>query len=319
VENFGEEEEAQADRAPMDAADEEWAERIEATESSETLKGGAITDAESGEGVPPQRRTQRRSARGGGADQDYESMDAAEEPTGRGLAAEKAAATPRGHATSPALLSAFEPASDDAHTSSEAPPAGDTEAERAWTVSGDDELASKEERPGSVEGTDDIVVVGGSRPPIAEPGPRDTLQPESEEGDTASAYALPSFGESDDAQEAPLAANDAVGEARPPLEGTDEDGVDLEQPLQVAEASVALRTDEPQHAYPGQESGVAQPDDGRPLPVDSSDAEAVFSHPDEPRQVSEETRGTEVVRVEEREDGAGDDGPRRGWWQRLLS
>jgi hypothetical protein len=309
-----------------EAADEEWAEQIEAAEPSEMAKGAAIADAEAGEGVSPQRRPRRRGGRRGRTRQADESTEVSEEPTGGDLAAEAAAATLQVHATSLALVSAFEPAPDDA--TSEARATGDTEAESAWAVSVDDERTSDEERASSAEGADEIVVVGGARPPIEEPGPHDTLQHETEEADTASvADALPSFGETDDAQGRPLAANDAeivvVGEARPPLEGTDEERVDLGQPLQVAiaETTDTLRMiDEPEPAYHGQQSGdVQQPDDGRPLPVDSSDAEVVSAHADEARPASEEERRTEVVRVGEGEDRGGADGPRRGWWQRLLS
>jgi ribonuclease E len=325
-----EEDEAEADQAPMaEAADEEWAEQIEAAEPSEMAKGAAIADAEAGEGVSPQRRPRRRGGRRGRPRQADESTGVSEEPTGGDLAAEAVAATLQVHATSLALVSAFEPAPDDAHATSEARATGDTEAESAWAVSVDDERTSDEERASSAEEADEIVVVGGARPPIEEPGPHDTLQHETEEADTASvADALPSFGETDDAQGRPLAANDAetvvVGEPRPPLEGTDEERGDLGQPLQVAiaETSDTLRMiDEPEPAYHGQQSGdVQQPDDGRPLPVDPSDAEVVSAHADEARPASEEERRTEVVRVGEGgEDRGGADGPRRGWWQRLLS
>jgi ribonuclease E len=327
AEDFGEEDEAQADRASMaETADEERGDQIEAAERSEMAKGAAISDAEAGEGVS-QRRPRRRGTRRGHARQAYESTEVSEEPTGGDLAAESAAATVM-HGSGLALVSAFEPAPDGAHATSEARATSDTEAESPWAASVDDEPTSDEERASSAEGADEIVVVGGARPPIEEPGPHDTLQHDTEEANTASvADALPPFGETDDTQRRPLAVNDAeiavVGGARAPLDGTDEERVHLRQPLQVAIAETSGTVhviDEPEPAYHGQQSGdVQQPDDGRPLPIDSSDAEVVSAHPDEAPRASEEERRTEVVRVGEGEDRSGSDGPRRGWWQRLLS
>jgi hypothetical protein len=251
-----------------------------------------------------------------------ESTEVSEEPAGQYLAVEAAATSLQVHANF-ALVSASEPAPDDAHGAGEGR-AGDTEAEGASAI--DDEHASDGERASLTEGADEIVVVGGARPPIDEPGPHDILQHEREEAGTASVAGAPSSsGDVDDARREPAATNGAeiavVGEARPPLDDADEEPADLGQPLQgaIAEPSDAARAIEPEPACQGQQSaGVPQLDDRQPLPV-SSDAEAVPALPGEARPASEEARRTDVVRVGEGEDHGGEDARRRGWWQRLLS
>jgi ribonuclease E len=323
ADEFGEQDEAQADRAAMtEVTDEESTEQIETTAPSGTAKRDAFAEIEAGEDVSPQRRQRRRGGRRSRARKADEGTEDAEEPADAVLAAQAASATLPSDAASLALVSALQPAPDDAHAAGEAPATGVAEAESAWAARGDDEPASDEERASWAAGADEIVAVGGARPPIEEPDQYDALRHETEETHMAPvADAPPSFDEADDARGRRLAANNAevviVGEVRPP-----DEQVDLRQPPQVdaADASDTLHAiDEPEPARHGQQYGdLRQPDDG-PLPVEPSQTEVVSAHPDKAGPASEEEGRTEVVRVGEGEDHGGADEPRRGWWQRLLS
>ena len=320
----GDEDEALAGQAAMtEVTNQASTERIEAATPTGMAKGSAIADVEAGEDVSPQRRLRRRGGPRSRAREADESTEGAEELADTVLAVPEAAATVRSDATSLGVVSAFEPAPDDAHATGDAP-AGATEAELAKAAHGDDESPSDEERASSAARADEIVAVGGARPPIEEPDRFET--PEHETPETAIgpiADAPTAFAGADGARGRSSAAKDAemvvVGEARSP----DEERLGLHLPPQVtiADASGALHvigepepTDHRQRYDDGRQS-----DDGRPSPVEPSVGEVVSAPPDQARPASEEERRTKVVRVGEDEDRGGAGEPRRGWWQRLLS
>ena len=252
-----------------------------------------------------------------------ESTEGAEELADTVLAKPEAAATVRSDATSLGVVSAFEPAPDDAHATGDAP-AGATEAELAKAAHGDDVSPWDEERASSAARADEIVAVGGARPPIEEPDRFET--PEHETPETAIgpiADAPTAFAGADGDRGRSSAAKDAemvvVGEPRSPEE--ERLGLHLPPQVTIADTSGALRViGEPEPTYHGQRYDDArQSDDGRPSPVEPSLGEMVSAPPDQARPASEEERRTKVVRVGEDEDRGGAGEPRRGWWQRLLS
>lgn len=96
------------------------------------------------------------------------------------------------------------------------------------------------------------------------------------------------------------------------------------------ELSPATDEERPQLWAANGEDGTFEPSaapfpaisDGLPLPAQVassvSDAEADRAHREEEERLAEEARRTEVIRVGEGGD-PGDEMPRRGWWQRLLT
>jgi hypothetical protein len=129
-----------------------------------------------------------------------------------------------------------------------------------------------------------------------------------------------------DDQQRPAAEDNAevviVGEARRPLpaDGGDEETKRAIETLQVpilegGADSFASREAEHDHS----EAEIGPNDNASIATVDSSEPRADASHrPSDDPEYSPKVRRTEVIHVgehEERDEG----GPRRGWWQRLLS
>ena len=124
-----------------------------------------------------------------------------------------------------------------------------------------------------------------------------------------------------------------VGGARPALDdpAPDEAPGDEEQPSQVEPSRPQMTRADDQEASRENEEGDegVVGGAGRPLPLDQATQDvdrlptggAPASHTftgDEDR-LSEKARRTEVIRVGEHDERDGEGGPRRGWWQRLLS
>lgn len=193
-------------------------------------------------------------------------------------------------------------------------------------VDGEEEPTYGDTLTSSPEEANEIMVVGGARPAIEEPTTEDAEGNVEETGSelpVAAEAAAPE--EIADDEKRPTPEDDTkvvvVGEAHPtlPADGRDDATREASGSLHVAalEHGAAYASGEAESDRP--EAEVERRDDALVLPVDSPEPQASALHPssDHPEHL-QKTRRTEVIQVgehDEREEG----GPRRGWWQRLLS
>jgi ribonuclease E len=188
-------------------------------------------------------------------------------------------------------------------------------ADGTWAAGRDDQLSDED---AATAEADEIVVVGGTRPSIGEP---DLTEPPSEpQGEPVQAAdeMLPTRASLDE-HEGRRASDDVdvvvVGEARPPL--AESEVQEIHAPDHAAQST----SDEPQPGYAAGDTASARPVEERLASAEHAENEPAQSGSStgEPHPLSEKARRTEVIRVGEGGDRGGEDGPRRGWWQRLLS
>jgi hypothetical protein len=199
---------------------------------------------------------------------------------------------------------------------------------QASPIGGEEEPTYDETLTSRPEDRIEIMLVGGARPAIEEPTTEEA-QANAEQTDLRelplAAEAAPPAETADD-QQRPGAEDDAevvvVGEARRPVpaDGGDDETRRPIESLQVpipehGADSCASREADHDHT----QAEVRPSDNELVLPVDSSEPSGRALHPssDDPEHLPK-ARRTEVIHVgehEERDEG----GPRRGWWQRLLS
>jgi ribonuclease E len=199
---------------------------------------------------------------------------------------------------------------------------------QASPTGGEEEPTSDETLTSRPQEAIDITVIGGARPAIEEPT-TDEAQANAEETDSGElplpAEAAPLEVMADD-QQRPAAEDNAevvvVGEARRPLpaDGGDEETRRAIESLQVPILEHGADSDAPREADRDHSKAEVGPSEDAPVvPADSSEPRANASHPSpDDLEHLPKARRTEVIHVgehDERDEG----GPRRGWWQRLLS
>jgi ribonuclease E len=280
------------------AADEVEAETAEPLEMQQTHGG----DDGKAETLHSERRSRHQEARKGASREAEQDAFAAD-------AEDAAAAT---------MASAYEHATEETQERSE------DFKRQASPTGGEEEPTNDETLTSCRQEAVDIMVIGGARPAIEEPA-TDEAQANAQEILPVPAEAAPPEVMADD-QQRPAAEDDAevviVGEARRPLpaDGGDEETKRAIETLQVpilegGADSFASREAEHDHS----EAEIGPNDNASIATVDSSEPRADASHrPSDDPEYSPKVRRTEVIHVgehEERDEG----GPRRGWWQRLLS
>ena len=309
-----------------EAADGKWDEPVETAESVDMAESAAAGNGEL-DGLHAPRRRQRRRRDESSEQQaglDEATIDVAREDVISGDAHSETHETNSGAVSEDPSEMTY---ADDFETEQSPAASDDLNGERAWPIA-DEEPSSAEASISPPEEAIEIIVVGGIRPALAEPGPEETADKLAESEQTE----LSESTTADDGGQWPAtdhrATVDVVGEARPPLPLEESGAMAISrEPRQASDIAIvehsgdvgASEETEPHHEM--HRSEVTQDVEAVALPVLSSNGEAKAppQPADDAEQVSERARRTEVIRVGEDAEHNGEGGQRRGWWQRLLS
>ena len=307
-----------------EAAEGEWDEPVEIAETVEMAESAVAGNGEPDGSHAPRRRRRRRLDESSKqqAGLDTAAIDVAREDVISGNAHSETHETNSGAVSDDPRGTTY---ADDFETEQSPAASDDLNGERAWPIA-DEEPPSDEASTSPPEEAIEIIVVGGTRPALAEPAPEemaDKLE-ESEQAELSESTAAADGGEWSGTDDS--ATVDVVGEARPPLPLEESGAMAISgepreaSDIAIVEQSGVSASEELESRHEMHRSEVTQDVEAVAVPVFSSNAEAKASPPPaNDAEQSEKARRTEVIRVGENAEHNGEGGSRRGWWQRLLS